>query len=223
MKKEFLDLFDRCLDRMNEKLDRVFDYSEKYHYNVEMENNKTVLNFYSGANGTKQNISQDEIEKKTGIAFDKLSLALAISQVIAHDNVTRGNSIARKNNLQEKIPIVLLTTAIISKQLSIHHQRGDSNKNINVNDISSKIFEILYEYNDEQRKATGKNPLRINTETEKFIKQVLNDEAFPVVLNNELKKNGLEIAGFQKLGDRKNKNIHISVQPKQAKLKPRKV
>ena len=210
MKQEHFAVFERCLNRIDEKVDRVFDYSEKHHYIVDVFNGKHLLTTYESDSRNRIPVSKEKVETTTGLPYNSLLYVLSLSQTIAQDAITRHDPMARKENIKEKLPIVLLASAIISAQLKSNHQKGEKLQSININDVSEKLFDILYDYNEAAKKTIGNKPIILNNETTKFIKRVMKEKTFYVTLNHELEKEGLEIDTYQMVGESKNPVIEIS-------------
>jgi len=197
MKQEYFEVFERCLNRMDEKVNRVFDYSEKHHYTVDVSNNIPILYKRVGATGTKVFLSKEEVEINTGIPYDSLLYVLSLSQSIAHDAVTRSDPMKRKDNIKEKLPVVLLASAIIATQLKINYQKGKTDQNIDIDYVTEKLFEIFYQYNTAMNKAMGKKPIILTNETQKFLKELMKESAFFVDLNHELGKENLTLNDYK--------------------------
>jgi len=214
MKQEHFDVFAKCLDRMDEKVERVLVSTDLSPYSVALDGGSPFLyERKKTVNGDKKagEVTRVEAESATKMEYSSLIHLIALSQLISVDQVNRHTIDERRTAIKEELPIILLASAITAAQLKSNYQKGNSNQMIDINEVSDKLFEILYEFNEASKKELGKKYFTLTRTTPHFLQLTMKNPAFFVTLNHELVKEGLEISNYQKSGDSRNPKIELSV------------
>lgn len=212
MREDFVEWCHTFAESQETLAEEVYDMAKKYQYHLGFDENNNP--FFFNDYITHKPVSASEISAKVKDTnkFYNYMLLIEATGVGSEINLISKKECVEK--LKERIPIVRLIGRTVGTQLKEDYEGLKSTKSIDIIAFADKMVDLIYQYNQAVRKSNKlankdvSKELPLTNQTPKDIKLMMKEKSFPLIVEQTLKKYGLEVKDFSI--SRNNLNISVA-------------